>query len=541
MAKKSKKNENLTLEEKLDQALIPNWDEPYNLPNNWCWTYWGNCGQFVAGGAFKEKYQGQKGLPIPFYKVGSLKYSDGFGYLYDDTNTIDEETRNKLKVSLIPVNSIIFAKIGEAIRLNRRSLNELPCCIDNNLMAFIPDDKCYYKYVYYWSKSVDLYGYANATTVPAIRKTDLEMIPLPLAPYESQVKIVGHIENLFVKLDEAKEKAQEVVDGFENRKAAILHKAFSGELTAKWRENNGISFDGWEHHKFSDLCKIVRGGSPRPAGSTEFYGGDIPFMKVADITRISSPYVESTEHFIKPAGLKKTRMVKANTLLLTNSGATLGVPAICTFDTTFNDGIAAFLDLDPESLLFYYYFWTMKTPELRAINKGAAQPNLNTDIIGAVELYVPSKPEQREIVNILESLISKEQQSKEMAESVVEQIDAMKKAILARAFRGEVGTNDPDEESAVELLKKILETDFAENDVKVSSVRVTIPKEIFEQLSTELERKIIKSIIKNNGSANFDEILAVSSKKFDILETVRKLERKKLIFREESGEYTLKG
>ena len=55
MAKKTK-DSNLSLEERLEQALIPNWDEPYKLPQNWCWTHWGNCGQFVAGGAFKEKY-----------------------------------------------------------------------------------------------------------------------------------------------------------------------------------------------------------------------------------------------------------------------------------------------------------------------------------------------------------------------------------------------------------------------------------------------------------------------------------------------------
>ena len=94
--------------------------------------------------------------------------------------------------------------------------------------------------------------------------------------------------------------------------------------------------------KYSEICNIVRGGSPRPAGSPEFYGGNIPFMKVADITRNVGPYVNSTEYTIKEAGLKKTRMVDKNTLLLTNSGATLGVPAICAFKTTFNDGIAAF-------------------------------------------------------------------------------------------------------------------------------------------------------------------------------------------------------
>ena len=69
---------------------------------------------------------------------------------------------------------------------------------------------------------------------------------------------------------------------------------------------------------------------------------------------------------------------------------------------------------------------------------------------------MPDVVEQTEIVRILDDLLAKEQQAKEAAEAVLEQIDLMKKSILARAFRGELGTNDPTEESAVELVKKII-------------------------------------------------------------------------------------
>ena len=95
--------------------------------------------------------------------------------------------------------------------------------------------------------------------------------------------------------------------------------------------------ESWEWRKLNDLADIVRGGSPRPAGSPVFYGGNIPFLKVADLTREKSMYVTKHTSTIKEAGLNKTREVEANTLLLTNSGATLGVPKICTFQTTFND------------------------------------------------------------------------------------------------------------------------------------------------------------------------------------------------------------
>ena len=105
-------------------AEIPVEEQPYPLPEGWKWAYWGSCGDFIAGNAFKPDFQGKKGLLYPFYKVGSLKFSDNKGYLYAIEHSISEETQKSIKASIIPEYSIIFAKIGEAIRLNRRSINE---------------------------------------------------------------------------------------------------------------------------------------------------------------------------------------------------------------------------------------------------------------------------------------------------------------------------------------------------------------------------------------------------------------------------------
>lgn len=252
---RAKKEAALTPEERLQAALVPDWEWPYKLPKNWCWTNWGECGEFVAGSGFKNEYQGFTNYDIPFYKVSSLKTANETGYLCDNTNTVDETVRKKLKAALIPANSLLFAKIGEAIRLNRRAINTVPCCVDNNMMAFIPII-CQLKYAFYWSKGIDLYDFTNATTVPAIRKTDLEKISFPLAPLAEQQRIVDRIESLFTKLDEAKEKAQAVVDSFETRKAAILHKAFTGELTAKWREEHDVGMESWEQCSLSDVCTV---------------------------------------------------------------------------------------------------------------------------------------------------------------------------------------------------------------------------------------------------------------------------------------------
>lgn len=458
-----KKKETLTPEERLQAALVPESEQPYPVPRNWCWTQLGTyidfATDYVANGSFASLKQN-----VAYYKEENyailVKTQDFSNSFAEDLTYTDKRGYDFLKKSVLYGGELILSNIGSIGKVFRvPHLNKPMTLAPNSIMI-----KCYretdYDLLYYYFLSPfgteQLYSITTGTAVKKFNKTDLKTICLPLPPLSEQQRIVDRIESLFAKLDEAKQKAQDALDSFETRKAAILHKAFTGELTAQWRKEHGVGMESWETKKYSEICNIVRGGSPRPAGSPEFYGGNIPFMKVADITRNTGPYVNSTEYTIKEAGLKKTRMVDRNTLLLTNSGATLGVPAICTFKTTFNDGIAAFLGLNPDTLLFHYYFWTSKTAALRAINKGAAQPNLNTDIIGNVEISLPRENEQCEIVRLLDNLLAKEQQAKESAEGVLEQIDLIKKAILARAFRGELGTNDPSEESAVELLKVIV-------------------------------------------------------------------------------------
>lgn len=455
MAKKTK-TANLSIEEKLEQALIVPGYEPYKIPDNWCWTQWKMCGEFVAGSAFKEKYQGIPDLEIPFYKVGSLKYADNNGLLYDSDNTIDEDIRGILKAKLIPSYSVLFAKIGEAIRLNRRALNYKPCCIDNNLMAFIADNNCYFKYVLYWSMTVDFYTYTNATTVPAIRKTDLESIPFPVAPLAEQQRIVERIESLFSKLDEAKEKAQEVIDSFETRKAAILHKAFSGELTAKWREENGVGIESWERKTLGEVCNSIFDGDHMPPPKSE---SGIPFLVISNV---NDGYLSFENTRFVPQeyydAITDTRKPEKGDVLYTLVGS-FGIPVVVDTNAPFCFQRHMAL-LKPKSINTYFLWYLLQSQEMyqkaSSIAKGVAQLTVPIKGLRLMDFNCPSEEEQIEIVRILDSLLEKEDTSKDNAESIIDQIETMKKAILARAFRGELGTNDPEEESAVELLKQIL-------------------------------------------------------------------------------------
>lgn len=106
--------------------------------------------------------------------------------------------------------------------------------------------------------------------------------------------------------------------------------------------------------------------------------------------------------------------------------------------------------------LWYYMLSDEFLLQASTAGSRSVLPKINQKELSALTVHLPTNDrEQEEIARILDELFDKEQQTKEAAEIVLDQIELMKKSILARAFRGELGTNDPSEESAVELIKQI--------------------------------------------------------------------------------------
>ena len=209
--------------------IVPVDEQPYTIPSNWVWTRLGEISKLSGGSGFPEKYQGFLDKNIPFYKVGSLKNIDDNFYIENSENYIDDDILTEIKAKLFPANTIIFAKIGEAIRLNRRAILKENSCIDNNLMALVSNSSCYFRYVYFWLKKEDLYKYAQATTVPSIRQSTLEELEFPLPPLEEQEEIVRVLDEVLENENKVKEllELEERIDILEK---SILHKAFKGEL-----------------------------------------------------------------------------------------------------------------------------------------------------------------------------------------------------------------------------------------------------------------------------------------------------------------------
>lgn len=461
MAKKTK-DSNLSIEERLEQALIPSWDLPYKLPSNWCWVRVDAIATIYTGNSINERVKEEKYTGI----------TDGLVYLatkdIDFDSTIDYDTNVCIPQSegfkVAPKYSTLLCIEGGSAGRKIGFITQDACFV-NKLCAFVPHGKINPKYLYYaiqsdaFKKQFDAkkHGLIGGVSVKEVSSTFI-----PFAPIEIQNKIVELIESVFNKLEEASEKAQEVVDGFETRKAAILHKAFSGELTAKWREENGVSLDEWEHLTLDDVADYKKG----PFGSSITKAMFVPkgenTYKVYEQGNAIRKTLDYGSYYISQKKYEELKgfAIKPGDIIVSCAG-TIGeiykLPNNCEAGVINQALMRVRVYSNINEMYFIHYFTGVLKGDVIDEANGTAIKNIPPfKVLKAMNILLPSLFEQNEIVEILERMLSKEQYAKETAEAVIEQIDIMKKAILARAFRGELGTNDPSEESAVELLKKIL-------------------------------------------------------------------------------------
>ena len=254
----------------------------------------------------------------------------------------------------------------------------------------------------------------------AIHERQFLDFEIPLPPLSEQLSIVEKLENATAKLKQIKQLRAESLKEMKVLKDIFIEQIFN-KLAQKY-----------ESKYFKEFCDVVRGGSPRPAGDPTYYGGKIPFLKVGDLTNDNDIYIQSYKETITELGLYKTRLVEKGTLLLTNSGATLGVPKITPFQTTFNDGIQAFINFTQEINLEYLYcFFSSKTQYFReTLAQGAAQPNLKTEMIKTLKVPIPPLTVQNQIVNQIKNYKEKIETVKQLQQQTEAEITAMEKSVL---------------------------------------------------------------------------------------------------------------
>lgn len=291
---------------------------------------------------------------------------------------------------------------------------------------------------------------------PNISQIILKQHPIPLPPLSEQQRIVERIEELFAKLDEAKERLQEVAESFAVRKAALLHKAFTGELTKQWRLENGVSDESWEEKKGEDFFEYVTSGS---RGWAKYYSdkGSI-FVRMGNLNHGTIELDLSDIQYVElPDQVEGQRSKLQKNDILISITADVGMIGLVRedMDAYINQHVALARpknDLYAE-FLAWYFVSDVGLQQMQNKQRGATKIGLGLQDIRSIILKIPTLSEQHEIVRLIDDLLARERKAQQATEQALASIDLMKKSILARAFRGELGTNKA---SALELLQQVL-------------------------------------------------------------------------------------
>ena len=443
-----KKKTALTIEERLQQALVPAEEQPYEVPENWVWVRLG-----AVCYASKEKSNDFS---------NEIKYI-GLEHLEKDKGIFSSADKVKSTKNAFQEGQILYGRLRPYLNKHDIASFSGVCSTDilvleaSVLVANVLVDKFFnlpffIEYVVANSKGINL---------PRVSEKTILNTTFPLPPLSEQQRIVERIEELFAKLDEAKERLQEVANSFAVRKAAILHKAFTGELTKQWRRENGVSDESWEEKKLGEVCSV----NPRKIDAKNLDDNlEVSFIPMAAVSDVLGEIVNPEVKNLEDVRTGFTNFAEGDVIFakitpcMENGKSAVVGPLL----NDIGYGSTEFYVLRCKEELYNKYLYHMVRnttfrAEAKAVMTGAVgQQRVPKTFLQEYQLLLPTIPEQHEIVRLIDDLLARERSAQQAAEQALASIDLMKKSILARAFRGELGTNKASEASALELLRQVL-------------------------------------------------------------------------------------
>ena len=508
---KKKGKEEQTLDEKLKMAIVPKEEEPYKVSDNWVWTKVKNVNEVVTGGTPSKKVEEYwENRDINFVKPSDL-------YQGRNLNFSEEyiDIRAKEKVRMIPKESTILCCIGS---IGKSGYSEIDCCTNQQINSLIPKKEILNPlYNYYYSNSQyfinQMQNSSSATTIAILNKSKTEELYFPLPPIDEQERIVNKLDYFFDKIQKVKEIIEEVKEKNEARKESILSKAFTGELTAKWRADNIHSakellskisdekLSNWEQEcqkaeaegrkkptkpklksidemivpndeipyeipnnwvwtRLGDIAPYIqRGKSPKYVDESSIY---VISQKCVQWTGFELDKARYTSDEVK---YTEERFLKKGDILW-NSTGTGTVGRVCTLEEIDENQkmvadshvtVVRTSDNVISKCILNYLISNNVQNNLDSLTTGSTnQKELTLSSVKNLAIPLPPIEEQKEIVRILDNIFTKENLINELI-SLEDKIQALEKSILSKAFRGELGTNSSDDIEAMELLKEILQ------------------------------------------------------------------------------------
>ena len=271
-------------------------------------------------------------------------------------------------------------------------------------------------WLYYAINAMNLGQYATGAAQPGLAVSKLETLSIEIPNISEQNKIA---QTLY--------KVEQLVN-FRKQQLAKLDELVKAQFVEMFGDIN-VNNKKWMTYPLGELCTIVRGGSPRPI--ERYLGGTIPWIKIGDATTGENIYLNSTKGYIIQEGVKKSRMIKAGSLIFANCGVSLGFARIITFDGCIHDGWLAMEDIDEKlDKIFLLYSLNQMTEYFRKTAPAGTQPNLNTNIMKMHRQIVPPMEMQKAFI----SFVKCADRQKQIVQQSLDKLELMKKALMQEYF-----------------------------------------------------------------------------------------------------------
>ena len=205
-----------------------------DVPEHWEVRRLKDVGMLIAGSGFPHEFQNLQGEELFFYKVGDLSLSENGRHLLASPHTISRKTAQKLKAKIIPPDSIVYAKVGAALLLNRRRITTANCCIDNNMTAYIVDKKHISpSWAFQWLSTLDFGKHVNPGAVPSFGEGYQAVLPIFIPSIDEQSAIADFLDHETGRIDALVEKTEKSIELLREKRAALITAVVTGKVDVR--------------------------------------------------------------------------------------------------------------------------------------------------------------------------------------------------------------------------------------------------------------------------------------------------------------------
>ncbi len=443
----------------------------------------GDVADVVAGVGFPKDMQGGQVGAIPVFKVGDISaaWLQGKSLLNDSRNYLSVEEAKSLG-KCVAAGATVFAKIGEALRLNRRVMLGRDALVDNNVMGLVPKrEKVAPKYLYYFMQTVDLGELSRSTTVPSIRKSDVVEISIPVPALVAQDEIVAELEKQFSRLDEAVANLQRVKANLKRYKASVLKAAVEGRLVeteATLARREGRPYEsaqaliaktptpprpnrfnsrtgdvilghgalavgipptqvpeGWQWVNLVEIAKMETGHTPS-RGHPEWWDGDVPWIGIADARDHHERSILKTIQYTNSEGLANSaaRLLPAGTVCVSRTASVGYVVVMGKAMATSQD----FVNWVPTIAVTSDWLRVVFTADRDALirfGKGSVHKTIYFPEWLSASIALPPLAEQARIVAEVDRHLSIIREVEVEVDANLKRAQALRQATLSKQFR----------------------------------------------------------------------------------------------------------